>query len=374
LLSGLALALIGVAFAFVAAICGELTASSRTARVMAGSVLGILFMVRAIGDLGADAGRTWMTWLSPFGWAINTQAFGANRWYALIPSVVLIVVLAPIAFAIDARRDVGSGVLAPRAGRAHARAYLRSPLSLAWRLQRGTLIAWSIFVVVCGEVVGSSLEALRKMLDSSPQFKEWLLRLGGSGAAADVYVSVIISVMAMFVAGYALQSSLRLHGEEDAGRAEPLLVASVPRLRWAASHLVVAWVGSAWLLLLLGLSIGASDMRNGVTGSGHIAAYVGASLVQLPAVLIVAVAAILLFGFVPRWSQLAWAVYALVIVVGVVLPEAFPNSRVADLSPFTHIPRLPGAAMSWQPVAWLTALAVAGLVIGLAGFRRRDLR
>jgi ABC-2 type transport system permease protein len=44
-----------------------------------------------------------------------------------------------------------------------------------------------------------------------------------------------------------------------------------------------------------------------------------------------------------------------------------------DLSPFTHVPKLPGAEMRTTPVIWL--IVVAGLLTaaGLAGFRRRDL-
>jgi ABC-2 type transport system permease protein len=44
-----------------------------------------------------------------------------------------------------------------------------------------------------------------------------------------------------------------------------------------------------------------------------------------------------------------------------------------DISPFTHLPKLPGAQVSAPPLVWLSAAALALAVAGLAGFRRRDI-
>ncbi len=44
-----------------------------------------------------------------------------------------------------------------------------------------------------------------------------------------------------------------------------------------------------------------------------------------------------------------------------------------DLSPFGHLPKLPGAEATAAPFLWLTALAVLFAAAGLTGFRRRDL-
>jgi ABC-2 type transport system permease protein len=47
-------------------------------------------------------------------------------------------------------------------------------------------------------------------------------------------------------------------------------------------------------------------------------------------------------------------------------------SWVIAVSPFSHVPKLPGAAMAWTPLVVLALVAAALLWAGATGFRRRD--
>jgi len=100
----------------------------------------------------------------------------------------------------------------------------------------------------------------------------------------------------------------------------------------------------------------------------------GAALAQLPAVLVVAGVAVLLFGLLPRlcvgggWAALGLA--ALLVLLGPTLRLA---QWVQDISPFTHVPKLPGGTVSAAPLIWLSVIAVALAAAGLAGLRRRDI-
>jgi ABC-2 type transport system permease protein len=46
---------------------------------------------------------------------------------------------------------------------------------------------------------------------------------------------------------------------------------------------------------------------------------------------------------------------------------------VLDLSPFTHVPRVPSVDFSAPPVLWLLAVTAALIAAGMAGLRRRDI-
>jgi ABC-2 type transport system permease protein len=83
--------------------------------------------------------------------------------------------------------------------------------------------------------------------------------------------------------------------------------------------------------------------------------------------------AVLLFGLVPRWSAAAWGA----LVGSLVLTELGSlvnlSKWAADISPFTHVPKLPGGTFTATPLVWLLVVAVALTAAGLAGLRRRDL-
>ena len=46
---------------------------------------------------------------------------------------------------------------------------------------------------------------------------------------------------------------------------------------------------------------------------------------------------------------------------------------VLDISPFTHVPRLPGGTVAAAPLLSLSVIALALCATGLAALRRRDI-
>ena len=143
---GLAWAGVGIAFAAVAGVTAQLTRSARAATGIAIAVLGLAYLLRAIGDTAGQAGPGWLTWLSPIGWGQQFRAYAGNRWWVLLLTVGFALVVAAGAYALLARRDLGAGLVPDRPGPPTAAPSLRSPLALAWRLQRGALLGWAVGV------------------------------------------------------------------------------------------------------------------------------------------------------------------------------------------------------------------------------------
>jgi ABC-2 type transport system permease protein len=170
---------------------------------------------------------------------------------------------------------------------------------------------------------------------------------------------------------YGVQATLRLRSEESALRTEPLLATAVGRTRWAWSHLVIALAGSASLLVIVGFTAGLVGARQ-VGDGGQFGRVLVAALVQIPAAWLVIGIVAAAFGLVPRWVVLGWVALTAFVLIGEFGALFNLSQAVMDVSPFAHVPRLPGGEFSVAPMLWLTAIAAGLIGVGLAGFRRRD--
>jgi len=367
---GLGFASLGIAFAAVAGLTAQLVKSARTAAGMAGAVLGASYLLRAIGDASAGGGFGWMAWPSPVGWWQQTRPFAGDRWWVLALLLSLSVALAALAYALAARRDFAAGLLPDRPGPAVAAVRLRSPLSLAWRLQRGSLFAWAAAFVVLGLVVGGMASSVGDFL-KSPEARDLITKLGGVTGLRDAFLAVELGFAGVFAAVFGVQAAMRLRAEESALRAEPVLATAVGRTAWAWSHLTIAVAGAALLLLVVGVSAGLASAIQ-VGDSGQFGRIVVAALVQIPAAWVVIGIVAAAFGLVPRLVVLGW-----IALLGSMLLGEFGalfelSHFIMDISPFAHVPRMPGGDFAVAPLLWLTAIAAGLIVIGLGGFRRRD--
>ncbi len=363
---GVSFAVAGWMFAAIAAVVAQLVDSARTANGIAGATLGVAYLARAIGDAG-QGGLSWLSWVSPIGWSQRIRPFAAERWWLCAVAAAVAAILAAAAQALSSRRDLGAGIMAPRAGPATASRSLGGALGLAWRLQRGALFGWTIGFAVVGAALGSVAHSVADLLNASPRIGILVATLGGPGAVVDAYFSAIFGVLGLVASGYAVQATLRLRSEEEEARAEPVLAASVSRLRWATGHLIFAALGPA---IALGTAGAAAGLVHGVRGD--VRRLVAAALVQLPAVWVLAGVALALFGLAPRFARASWAVFAVCVLLGQLgrLLQLAPWAM--NLSPFTHVPRLPAGAVDAPPLLGLLGVAVVLATAGLLGWRRRD--
>ncbi len=369
---GLAWTATGVAFAAVSAVTNQLTSSARAATSLAMVVLAIAYLMRAVGDVtGTAENPSALSWLSPVGWGQQVRPYAGDRVVVLLLPLVFVVVALAAAYALQSRRDLGAGLLPDRAGRAEATPRLRTPLALAWRLQYPLLVGWLVAYAVMSGIIGTIVNDLGDMLDT-PQAQEMIARLGGTDVMLDAFVTMEFSILAFVTAAYGIVAVRRLATEEADGHAEPLLATSVSRTRYLMSHLVVALVGTTALTLTQGAAFAlASAARTGETD--RIASTLGAAIVYLPAIWLVTGVVVLLFGYVPRLTFVAWILLVgslLVSELGVLLD--WPT-WLMDVSPFAHVPRLPAAAMDWAPIVVLLTIGLGLMVLGAARFRRRDL-
>jgi ABC-2 type transport system permease protein len=313
-----------------------------------------------------------LSWLSPIGWAQQTRAYVDDRWWPLLLPAALAGVLVLVALRMSTRRDFGAGLVQARPGPAVGSSLLSSPLGLAWRLHRASVMWWGaalfLFTLGYGALAG---EVQRFVDDLSGAVRDWLEGIGGA-SIVDSWLAVVASLVGLTVAIFAVLVVLRPRSEESAGRAEPVLATAVSRVEWVGSHLAVALIGSAVLLLVAGLGLGISASSS--LGDGSVLPRViGATMAYAPAVWLTVGLAVALFGLAPRATLLVWILIAYAGLIGMFADLLGLPDWTVDLSPFGHVPLLPAVGMRWTPIVLLTAIAAALIAVGLVGFRRRDL-
>lgn len=378
--AGVAVGAAGVAFAAVAAVAAQIAEGARGAIGLASAVLGLAFLLRASGDALGETGpagltvtAAWPSWLSPVGWAQQLLPFGANRWWPLALFVAFCVAAVGLAVRLSVHRDVGTGMMPVRRGRARASQGLLNPFGLAWRLQRGVRYGWLAGIALFGAAFGGIGDQVDELLGGE-QGAELMRQLGGGGSLVDAYFATMMSLLGVIVAGYTVQALLRLRADEAAGPAELVLATAVSKHRWLAAHAWCAVAGTVLVLAALGASTGIAYGLVAGDLPGALADLLETTLAQLPPTLVLAGFVIAAFGLLPRLAAaLSWAAFALCLVVGQFgtlfgLPQALIN-----VSPFSHLPDLPAQSLSAPPLLVMVAVAAVLLAAGVAGFRRRSL-
>ncbi|MGN0120692.1 MAG: ABC transporter permease [Streptomyces albidoflavus] len=361
-----------LAFAGITAVAVQVSEYSRGASGIAGAVLGGAFVLRALGDMAhvQGSGPSWLSWLSPIGWSQQAAPYTLDRWWPLLLSAALAAATAAVGFRLSARRDVGAGLAPPRLGPRRAARWLNSPLTLAFRLHRASVIGWSSAVLVGGLAYGSFTQALLDGFEDAPE--DLVAVMGGSEDLLNGYLGLMGLMWAFITTAYAILAMQTLRSEESEGRTEPVLATAVSRPAWLGSHLVVIGLTAAWLLLLAGLGDGfgaaVSTGEASLFGDvllGHVA--------HTPAVWLVLALAALLYGAVPRALPLAWIVVGYGAVVGFFGPVLELPDTALSVSPFEQVGEYPADDLGIAAITVLCGLAGAIGACAIAAYRRRDI-
>lgn len=358
----------GLAYGAVAAVTSQVASESRSAVGLAAGFLGLTFVLRAVGDMAAIGG-SWWSWWSPLGWAQQTAPYALDRWWPLAFGLALALTASVAALVVSSRRDLGSGTMTVRPGRATAPVGSTTVWGFARRLHRASVAWWTGALAVSGALFGAFSDSLLASFDELPDVFDELF---GAGDVLDGYLAYMAVFMAFATAAYVVTVMQWCGREEGSGRLESVLSASVGRVRWLTSVLVVAVTGVVVMMSVTGLTTGTAAAL--ATGEWRLVGdLVLAHVNQVPAVLVVLGAAVALYGWVPRAVGAVWALVVFAVVVGTFGPLLDLPSWVFALSPFDHPATVPTESFSAMPLVGLVAVAAALAAVGSVGFARRDL-
>lgn len=358
-------------FAALTTVTCQLTVHGRGASGLAFAALIAAVLVRGIGDLRAQHGG-WLSWLSPIAWTHQTRAHVDLRLWPLGLAVVATALGLVLGALLASRRDLGSGLLPERPGRADAAPSLATPFALALRQQRTTLAWW---LVGCLVVFGASglflAQGTVDALEEIAAQNDLTATIFGDDALA-AFLAIVVLHSALAVAVFAIGAVLRIRPEEDEGRLGLGLSRPVSRTSTVLSHVAVAALGSC-LLLVVG---GALALWTGARLAGadvDLGALLASAGAYALAVGVIITASAALYAWVPRATPLAWVLLAVIVVESffgtlLQLPDA-----VRALSPFWWVGDQPAEGIETSHMIGLGTAAAALLVLTVIGFRRRDL-
>ena len=366
---GAGLALAGITFGAIAAVCAQISEHPRGASGLAFLAVGVLFMFRVVGDV-AERGGSAPSWFSPFAWAQQTRMYDDLRWWPLALYAVVIVVLFTVAFTLAGRRDLGAGLVAARPGPADASPLLNGVLALHLHQQRTSIVAWTAALALFALGFGTLISEIDAMVEQNP---ELVARMGlDAQDMSNAFLGMLLLYVVMTAVAFAVLSVLRTRTEETSGRVELTLSTAVGRIRWMGSATLVAAVAAVAMTLLggAGMGLGAGIATDDY---GWVATVTGAAAAQLPVVLLFIGLTTLCVGVAPRLVGVVWAWFGYGIVATVFGPLLDLPDWMSDFGPFGIVSQLPQEEFDAVPFLVVLGAGVAATAVGLAGFRRRDL-
>ena len=357
----LAIGTCGLAFTGIAAVAAQLASGARAARGLAFGVLGVAFLARAVGDSAGAGGPSWLTWVLPLGWTETMRPFAGERWWVLALPLALFAAGVGLAFALAAAARLRSGPAARPARQAVRVGRAARPVLAGLAAAVGALAGWAAGYAVMFAVCGAAGKGIGQLVGSSGALEKEFTRLGGQAAIVNAYLAALMLLGGLgrgrlrgvrrAAAARRGDRGPRRPGARRVGR--PGALGAQPpggRLRGdgaAAGDRRASRPASA----TASRAGGAGRRRPGCSAPG---------LAQLPAALVIVGrrGAGLRRAAATVRARSSWTAVGLAVLLNIFGQALQLSHWVLDISPFTHVPRLPGGTVTAAPLLWLAALAV----------------
>lgn len=378
-LYGLAFGIFGFSWAAISACVVQFVQSARSANGILAGLIGAGFIIRGIGDfLGTKdtAGiiqPSWVSTLSPFGWLQATRPLTLPSWQPLLIPITVSAGLLILAFFLLSKRDVGAGLLPSRRGKERASRLLKTPLGLTWYLQRNIYSGWLVGVLIMAATIGLLVPSMTSVYESSENLKLMIASMGGKGALIPAFLSAMLSIMVLMIAGYVIHGVSRLRSEEANGHLENLLATRLSRLKWSLLHVGTVLINSLIVLLFTGITLAfcvniSSDFEVSMSR------YMLAAISYWPILLLFAGIYLFLFGFIPRFANsITWLYFGIAVFMSWLAPLLKLDEKLMDISPLPHFAAAPAEDIKLAPIVIVSTLGVILCLSGLGAWRNRNL-
>lgn len=353
-------------FAAAAGVLAQIFTSARTANIISTILLVVLIAPHIGWNVKGNMGG--IMFLSPLEWPLLIRAFAGERFEVLIIASIIIGLLTYLALKLSSLRELDAGFIPERSGRPFARPGFKSVLSLTWRMQKVSFSLWLIFFALIGFLLGTVSQTLANISSTAPSLAGFVARLGGADRA---FMSLMIYEIALIIGIYPILAVQHAQTEEAYQRADTLLALPVSRLRYYASHLLFAFVGTAIIMTAMGLTLGIGASI--ATGDfGEFTRLLVDTIVKIPAVWVIAGIASFLFGLIPRGIMgISCTILGIFILLEFFYEQGTVSHTLFSISPFAQV--YPTNPITALPVIALLLVSALLVVLGGLAYQKRDI-
>ena len=404
---GACLGVTGLVFAAIAALFSQLLSSSRSAMGYSFAALGLLYLLRAPGDMEirvisgevVTGNMEILSLISPLGMILRTKPYVGDHWWPVPIVLGVAIVVAAVAFYFNSIRDIDQGIIHARRGRAYGSSLMRSPFGLSLKLLRTAVIVWIAGMFTLGAVYGTVVGEVDQFMASNDLWQqlmigpagieilrdagytaEQILELIRTAVAAEgytlteLYMSTITNIMGVFTLVPLFIFMLRAKAEEKDIRAELILAAPVSRFRYLAGYAVIAFASAIVIQIVLAVglySVGISVLAN--PDELSLGFLLTANLIYIPAQWLMLGVAVLLIGLLPKATGFVWGYFTLALFLMFFgRMNIFPE-WLQKLTPFGYVPQIPMDDISYLTLGVLVAIGAVLTAAGFFFYSKRDI-
>lgn len=359
----------GVFFATLGAFTSQL-ALTRSRAITYGLIpLVVLYVIRGAANSVSDA--DWMKKLTPFGWSdlLNPVLGPKPAW--MIPTIVLSILFVTAAIYAVGKRDLSSALIRQSDAARSRFLMLHSPFAFALRRSSWTIVWWGLGTVFFAAFFAAVANLGSNLAEDSPAFKQ----VFSADAANDFKLAFLgagtmFTAVIMFIMITMMFSAVRR--EEAKTHLDNLLVQPVRRTQWLLGRLAIIAGSFTAISLLVGVTVWSIAKAEGITVSLVTCLQGQISLVGI--MLLVLGIGVFVYGLVPRIAVAAMSVVIGWAFIFDILNMLFHLSDwLKKTSILTFIPANPSKTPDWTAFAWLVAIGVLLICIGITRFTKRDI-
>jgi len=373
LIFGASVGSIGLVFGALTLLVAQISSTSKSTLGFSLGILFVMYLLRAPADMADDAATNPLGLITPFGLGQRTYPFYENSWWPIHVMILVAVVLALAALALNVRRNHGSGLLPTRSGRRHGGRLLNGQIALGFRLVRSVIIVWALVMLILSISYGLVFNDLYGFYEESPLIRAIMGVSILTGEIFDATINSLTTLMSIIAVIPVVLIVHRLRTEEQRGRLELVFSTASSKISALLGYTVIAMIAALLFQLLtaVGMWTGATIVMDDPVA---FEIYVKAALNLLPGVLAFEGLAVLLIGLIPRAIHAIW-LYLIYVFYVYYVGGVFAISEIfIRLSPFGFLAKYP--AETFEPLPFFTLLGafVVLSAVGVVAYRARDIK